>query len=429
MRRAFVLLHRRGLAILTPRPIGSVLEQRRHEVAAPGRMGRGTSAEDEASHENRLPAANWKPREEFPAIHTPWWRLHKRPAVQRLQRVTQLVFASIAQRDTLALLGLSVGGVYAIGAAEAWLLLDSSFVAEQALGALRFVNAYAVEQIVPSCVWHTKPAPIVAAACGLDGTAALLPPFRATPPPHDALTAAEAATALQQQGLSAARSVAAGSTLLSQVLRAVNVSLGAGAKFEERVREGREPLFGGAEQRVLRLCGRRSDVTEVSLARMGAHLVPIFERPPLVRTLVREHSKAWRVPTYWQVAGRELPRVGTAASSRAPFPSYGRWPSASTRSRARGRASLSAASTSCPRWRGGGCCGWRRTSPTRSDRCSSARAASTSRWRTRRRPLRARVEPFERRSTHTRLVPHILSMSLFQPRLPERSPSRGRPFG
>ena len=86
------------------------------------------------------------------------------------------------------------------------------------------------------------------------------------------------------------------------MLRAVSLSLSAGRQFSENVRLGQEPMFTGVEQRVIRLCGRGSGVTEVSLERYGRHVVPVFEEPAGVRELIREHSEGYRVPVYWQVS-------------------------------------------------------------------------------------------------------------------------------
>eukprot|EP00966_Prymnesium_polylepis_P069159 1607131-Prymnesium_polylepis.1 len=136
--------------------------------------------------------------------------------------------------------------------------------------------------------------------------AALEPPFRSSGAvPYDythACSAADASLILRQQGLAATRCTLATLSILTMMLRAVSLSIATAQEFRERVRDGREPLFRGVEQRVIRLCGRSSDVTELSLARYGAHIVPVFERPEEVRALVAAHSHGFRRPVYWQVS-------------------------------------------------------------------------------------------------------------------------------
>ena len=208
-----------------PRQIGSLLNraQKPMEQYKPEhKLEQERSPPESKPRENRLPAGNWKPSEEFPPPKMSWLQhasLLHRPAVQRLGRISNLVFASLGQRDTIALLGMSVTAVYCIGAYEAWMLLDGGFASEHASSALRFVHRYAAEQILPSCVWGTKPASAVATACGIDGSVALRPAFMAVPPPNDELSVAEATATLQQHGLASMRSITAGSILLSQAIQ------------------------------------------------------------------------------------------------------------------------------------------------------------------------------------------------------------------
>ena len=44
------------------------------------------------------------------------------------------------------------------------------------------------------------------------------------------------------------------------------------------------------------------DDVQVSLVRYGPHMLPIFERPALVSTLVHAHSRGLQVPVFWQVS-------------------------------------------------------------------------------------------------------------------------------
>lgn len=65
--------------------------------------------------------------------------------------------------------------------------------------------------------------------------------------------------------------------------------------------EGREPPPADQYERVLRLCGRESAVTSLSLARYGRHILPVYEEPQLVAELIRVHSEGERVPVFWHV--------------------------------------------------------------------------------------------------------------------------------
>ena len=67
-------------------------------------------------------------------------------------------------------------------------------------------------------------------------------------------------------------------------------------ELKDRVRAGSEPLYRGVSQRVIRLCGRTSDVTSLSLSRYGQHIVPVFESPEAVRALIAEHSRDFQRP-------------------------------------------------------------------------------------------------------------------------------------
>ena len=102
--------------------------------------------------------------------------------------------------------------------------------------------------------------------------------------------------------LEASRYILSSYTLLSQLLRIFNRSLLAGSEFEDGVRNGSEKTFeGGVGERVIRLGGKKSDLTVVSLDRYGPHIFPIFEDPLAVRHLVRRHSREWENPIYHKV--------------------------------------------------------------------------------------------------------------------------------
>ena len=133
----------------------------------------------------------------------------------------------------------------------------------------------------------------------------------------------------------------------------------AACAVSRRVRLGREPLFPGIEQRIIRLCGRQSDVTEVSLLRYGPHIVPVFERPAAVATLIHAHSRALREPVYWQVSEggctSAVPRPYLGCNSAASRLHRGcRSPRGRTRSLARGTPSRGTRTSSSPQPPAGG---------------------------------------------------------------------------
>ena len=200
---------------------------------------------------------------------------------------------------SLKVLGISALCVYGLGGYEASLLLKSDL---EFIDKARFVNAYALEQLVPSCVWGTKPADLVALSIEFDPSETLY---------RFSNTAEDASTQLKCLGVAACRSVIAGFVCLTQVLRTLAFSLQTHERYKERVRLGSEPLFGGVRGRVLRLCGRSSDVTAYSMKHSNSHIVPVFERPEKVRELIERHSDDFTTPVFWQVSEGRYAREET----------------------------------------------------------------------------------------------------------------------
>jgi hypothetical protein len=210
----------------------------------------------------------------------------------------------LLEPSALSLLTLSTSAVLGIGAMEAT-LLTSQVPFVESMDAGFFVGRYALEQLLPSCVWETQNATLVAMAMGYD-PAVLLQPFQPE------TVAADATTILRVQLLAATRCMAAGFMLLAQLVRAGTIGASAMARYESRIKAGREPpiliLPGSSSSSthhnqglVLRLCGRESHVTSTSLRRMGRHLFPIFEEPDAIQHLVKEFSQGKKVPMYWCV--------------------------------------------------------------------------------------------------------------------------------
>ncbi|KAL3913268.1 MAG: hypothetical protein SGARI_000740, partial [Bacillariaceae sp.] len=192
--------------------------------------------------------------------------------------------------------------VFGVGCLEGYQYLrpQSSATAAAAASPLsvsqkcHFVVRYGFAQIVPSLIWGQQPARTVAQVCGvaLDqealqaafyGTRQSLPPTRR----------------MAVNRLIAIRGAIAGTILISQVISFASVSSEAKAAYSERIEAGREPPLnvdiatGSAAQRaqshsnndndtqnlrqgvVIRLAGKTSDVTSLSMNREGRqHLFP-----------------------------------------------------------------------------------------------------------------------------------------------------------
>ena len=228
-------------------------------------------------------------------------------AAQRFIRVSLSMYNSVELRETIVGLGAALATVYGIGVAESFAVLSSEFCGDNPLQAAQFANRYALEQILPSAIcMPAKPASSVALFLGHEPSAVLAAPFcSAGALPYDyahVCSNGDAGLLLRQQGLAATRCTLATLSVLTMMLRTVTLSIHTAHEFKERIKAGREPLFRGVSERVIRLCGRTSDVTSLSLSRYGAHIVPIFERPAIVQALIAEHSRDFQRPVYWHVA-------------------------------------------------------------------------------------------------------------------------------
>lgn len=159
---------------------------------------------------------------------------------------------------------------------------------------LQFMYQYSVENFFASCVWETRPPELVAQAIGLS--------------PEDVLrafkegSAEDAALQLHLLSLQTTRSIVAGFMIIAQLLSIVRESLRAASAYVENVYEGQEQPLQGVQERIIRLAGDGSDVTEVSMARYGAHILPVYENPSKYRYLVALWSLNGRVPCIWRVA-------------------------------------------------------------------------------------------------------------------------------
>ena len=104
---------------------------------------------------------------------------------------------------------------------------------------------------------------------------------------------------LQIKELQASRSIVATFTFLSQLLRLTNNVQKSSDDHRRRVLDGREPPFPGVKERVIRLCGRKSSMTAMSLERYGHHILPVYE-DPVVAYVEEAEEKDWirQTPDY-----------------------------------------------------------------------------------------------------------------------------------
>lgn len=248
--------------------------------------------------------------------------------------------ASLTRICTSAVNGLTVTplpaivsgafAVYSVSLYEAtlWIKNPSPVGAASGFNRYSFMLRYGAYQVIPSLVWETQPASIIAKRVGLSSECIY----------------ADAST-LQKQNppnyLRYIRSVSirgaiAGSILLSQVFSLVNIAKYAQEGYVQRIRDGREPPLDVADEFdnpgvVVRLAGEVSDVTNLSMAREGRRKIfPIFERSdsPNVQALVQNHAcdgsasttgvEEPIIPIYWNCRNGRYGRKDSWRGMRIP---------------------------------------------------------------------------------------------------------------
>lgn len=217
-------------------------------------------------------------------------------------RVSNIARLNLLTRRNLSAMSASFLCVAGIGGYEATLLLDTAAPTEDAM---QFVGYYSKANIIPSCTWATKPADVIAQAFDLSNVLKVF---------DESKESAE----LQLKVINAqvGRSVVAQITLLSQLLYMYNVVLWSNKRYTENILKGEEVLFdfGSTYERVIRLCGKASDVTAVSLSHHGKHILPIVETSTGEKNafdlasveqsnkdLIKTLSNGGKIPFYWQV--------------------------------------------------------------------------------------------------------------------------------
>ncbi|CAE7916043.1 unnamed protein product [Symbiodinium sp. KB8] len=220
---------------------------------------------------------------------------------ERAQRLAKSVV--VATLDRIGMQRLAICTSITLGAAmiEATLFVNFSHPA-----AFFFILRYAAEQLLPSLVWLTQDAALVADAMGYSPEELLVL--------HMMDPAKKAGRMLAAGQCHAVRSVAAGFGLLGQVFQIAQITTNTRKQFDERVRLGEEPpLSSGANERVIRLCGDFSYVTYTTASKQGKyHVLPVLD-PSSMRMLAEKvtfgfryplflgvQSKLWGQPEVWQ---------------------------------------------------------------------------------------------------------------------------------
>jgi len=212
---------------------------------------------------------------------------------ERARRCFEIGKDIVFQPDAVVGMGLAVSSVVGLGIAEG-LMLSRKGVS----GRLRFALRYGVAQFLPSIIWYTRPPAMVLNKMRFDAKKILRPLEEMVL--KEGTEGAQAADALVRINLvQTLRSIIAGFVGISQILRIMGIAGEANDQYTAGVLEGRQPIMSGVKERVIRLAGKDSDVTALSLERYGQHVVPIFEVPSLVRDLMERHSQGGRLPVFW----------------------------------------------------------------------------------------------------------------------------------
>ena len=186
-----------------------------------------------------------------------------------------------------------------------------------AVSRFHFAVRYGIHQVLPSVIWYTHPASLIASHIGFDKrqlyhistdnkTAGSVKNFLAFPTSRQ----------IWLSNLVALRGAVAGSILLSQVLSVTTVLQESRKAYSDKIFAGEEPPLEctynfhsamarsgnrtelGTEQTgnngvTIRLAGRESCVTAYGMAIMGRRrLWPVFEDPgvDMVQTMVKQHA-------------------------------------------------------------------------------------------------------------------------------------------
>jgi Family of unknown function (DUF6739) len=195
---------------------------------------------------------------------------------------------NIFEPKTLFVLAGSLGGVWTIGLYEGALLVTDAWTHWW------HVLHYSVSNIVPSMVLHSQDIALLVSASG-ESIVDIVRVF-------DPQVEQDALDLVRINALRDYRSILASFMAISQLLRIVGIGLQSSNGYRDSILAGTEPpINAGNKQRVIRLAGRESDTTQLSMIRYGSHLLPVFEQPENVKKLVKRHWQHGRMPVFWHV--------------------------------------------------------------------------------------------------------------------------------
>ena len=144
----------------------------------------------------------------------------------------------------------------------------------------QFLFMYTFANFLPSFIWTSRPADLVCELLGKRADDVLELPLSAK-------------NALKSIGLLTIRSIAAGVFGSALLVRMMDIVKCERSTYANRIYLGREKLLPGTNQRIIRIIGAHSDVTELATTR---NILPVFDNP---------ESGTWNV--FFNRISRKLP--------------------------------------------------------------------------------------------------------------------------
>jgi len=282
-----------------------------------------------------------------------WWATATDPEMEVTARVARYAY----DRLTNPLYGVSAGAatVWCLAALEGRLQLMPSSEASAISGSssssnnlsqfllrARFIFRYATSNVVPSLIWGTQPPAEL-----VESSRALRLRLYAQRDYYSSIDRVPPGRSLWIRVLCSLRGAVAGTVLLSNVIGLTTLWQQASNDYAQRIVQGREPPLlldsktkrrsilkkpptnNSIQQqgRTIRLCGERSDVTQLTLKRGGA-LWPVFEDASKVQDLVQTYgcirnqrgivSSLPSRPVYWLVSSGAYSKASSWGGMKIP---------------------------------------------------------------------------------------------------------------
>jgi hypothetical protein len=227
----------------------------------------------------------------------------------RAARCLDIARITIFQPDAVAGMSVAAASVLALGVFEAALLTRRGVP-----GRTNFCFRYGVSQLLPSIIWYTKPAGLLAKRLGSNPR--LLRDLEHTSSGVAVKDMRRAHDSLRVQTAQILRSIIAGFVGISQILRVMSICSDSVDQYGDNVLAGTEPLSSGVNERIIRLGGKESDVTAISMQKYGLHIVPIFEDPHSVEDLIKKSSHNGVTPVFWHVPNGHYSLTSTGSNNK-----------------------------------------------------------------------------------------------------------------